>query len=51
MALGDPTTARGLLTILFTEAVVTAIFHGTWVGPYTLDLLGLEDTLHAGMHA
>ena len=46
MALGDPTTARGLLTILFTEVAMLVLFHGTAVGPETLGLFGLEDTLH-----
>lgn len=49
MSLGDITSTEGLLTALFTEAVMTIIFHGTWVGPWTLQLFGLTDTMH-GVH-
>ncbi len=41
----DLTSTEGILTVLFTEAVVMVIFHGTPVGSILLGSFGLEHTL------
>ncbi|MCC7305845.1 MAG: hypothetical protein IT558_06255 [Alphaproteobacteria bacterium] len=45
MALQDPSSAGGLLTILFTELAMLIIFHGP-VGHSIMGALGLESAAH-----
>lgn len=50
MAIGDPTTTSGLLTIIFTEVVLLVVFHGP-VGAAILEpFYGSEHLLAEAAH-